>query len=124
MKKKRLMTVLNSVFLSALIVVSSGVIISVSASAQSPTGPPKTETFEGTLQTGVVAIGGETTGIVLKTEKNGQYELDFNKNEQLQKLAGTLNGKRVVVKGTYQPRPGVEVKERRIILVSSLTTAK
>ena len=113
MNKTRLMTVLIVIAM----VVSS-------AAAQSPAATPKTETFEGTLQTGIVAIGGETTGIVLKTEKNGQYELDLNKNAQLLKLAETLSGKKVVVKGTYQPRPGVEVKERRIILVTTLTAAK
>ena len=85
--------------------------------------PPTAANFEGTLQTGIVAIGGETTGIVLKTKADGQYELDLNKSDQLQKLADTLNGKKVVVEGDYKPRAGVEVKERRIILVKALKEA-
>ena len=86
--------------------------------------PPTAANFEGTLHTGIVAIGGETTGIVLKTKADGQYELDLNKSDQLQKLADTLNGKKVVVKGDYKPRAGVEVKERRIILVKSIEAAR
>ena len=86
-------------------------------------GKQAAKTFEGTLQTGIVAVGGETTGIVLKTKAHGQYELDLKKDDKLLKLADKLNGKKVVVEGDYKPRPGVEVKERRIILVKSIKEA-
>ena len=82
------------------------------------------KTFKGTLQTGIIAIGGETTGVILETEEGAQYELDLGKNEELRKLANKLNGKKVVVQGDYNPRKGVEVSERHIIEVKSLKEAK
>ena len=80
--------------------------------------------YVGTLQTGVMAIGGETTGTILKTKDSGAYELDLQGKADLQKTADALNGKKVVVEGNYKPRPGVEVKERRIVVVKSLKEAK
>src|SRR5690349_1150987 len=65
--------------------------------------------YEGVLTTGVVAIGGETTGVTLKTEKDGVFELDFGTNKDLSAAAEKLNGKKVRVTGDYKPRPGVEV---------------
>lgn len=85
-------------------------------------GKSRMETFHGTLQTGVMAIGAETTGITLTTETNGVYELDL-KNPKLKASAEALNGKTVTVEGIYKPRPGVEVKERRIIEVKRLAAA-
>ena len=81
---------------------------------------PAAAVFKGTLHTGMVAIGGETTGTVLKTQANGNFELDLQHRADLQKLAETLNGKNVVIKGEYKPRAGVEVKLRRIIIVTSI----
>lgn len=85
--------------------------------------PTKPITVTGTLKTGVVAIGGETTGIVVTT-KDTSYELDLGKDKKLQELATKLNGKQVSVTGMLDVRPGVEVKERRIITVSKLEEAK
>jgi hypothetical protein len=82
------------------------------------------KTYEGTLQTGIMAIGGETTGVILETGEGSPYELDLGSNEELRKLAEKLNGKKVVVQGDYKPRPGVEVSERRIIEVKSLEKAE
>jgi hypothetical protein len=75
--------------------------------------------WRGKLRTGIVAIGGETTGTVLETDK-GSFELDLGRDKQLRQLADKLDGKGVVVKGTLTVRKGVEVKERRIIRVRSL----
>jgi hypothetical protein len=77
----------------------------------------------GTLQTGVVAIGGETTGVTVKTKK-GTFELDFGTDKKLRNQADKLNGKAVVVTGTLEVRKGVEVKERKIIRVSALKEAR
>lgn len=85
---------------------------------------PAMKSFEGILKTGVMAIGGETTGIILVTKADGTYELDLKRNVELEKLTDSLNGKKVVVEGEYKPRPGIEVKERRIILVKSITEAR
>jgi hypothetical protein len=73
----------------------------------------------GTLKTGIVAIGGETTGTIIETKK-GTYELDFGDNKELRKKAASLNGKKVSIEGTLTVRPGVEIKERRIIKVTVL----
>lgn len=80
--------------------------------------------FEGTVETGIMAIGGETTGIILKTKNEGTYELELGKNAKLRETAEKLNGKPVVVQGEYKPRAGVEITERRIIIVTSLEEAK
>ena len=82
------------------------------------------KTFTGTLKTGVMAIGGETTGITLTTADNGIYELDLGADKELKKKAEGLNGKKVTVVGEYKPRPGVEKKERRIIATTSLRAAE
>lgn len=82
----------------------------------------KAQTYKGTLTTGVMAIGGETTGTTLKT-KEGVYELDFGKNAELAKLAETLNGKEVEATGVMHVKAGVETGERHIIEVSELKAA-
>jgi hypothetical protein len=79
------------------------------------------KTYTGSLKTGIMAIGAETTGVTLTTA-DGVYELDL-KNPKLKAAAEELNGKQVNVEGIYKPRPGVEIKERRIIDVKSLTAA-
>lgn len=77
----------------------------------------------GTLRTGIVAVGGETTGIIIET-KDGKYELDFGKDKELRQKAEKLNGKAVTVAGTLEIRKGVEVKERKIVAVARLEEAK
>jgi hypothetical protein len=71
--------------------------------------------FNGTLTTGVVAIGGETTGITLDAN-----ELDLHGDKDLTKAADGLNGKAVAVTGYLTTKKGVEIKERHIIVVSTL----
>lgn len=74
--------------------------------------------FTGTLKTGVVAIGGETTGIELDAN-----ELDLHGDKDLMKAADGLNGKVVAVTGYLTTKKGVEIKERHIIVVSTLKAA-
>jgi hypothetical protein len=76
----------------------------------------------GTLVVGVVAIGGETTGVVLHA-KQGNWELDFQHNKELEKLAETLNKRSVTVTGTCRKIKGVEISERHIIEVTRLAPA-
>ncbi len=78
--------------------------------------------FTGKLKTGIMAIGGETTGTIIET-KDGKYELQLGKNAELRAKADKLNGKQVTVTGTLVVRPGVEVKERKIVTVATLTEA-
>ncbi len=86
--------------------------------------PAPAKSYTGTLKTGIVAIGGETTGITLTTADSGVYELDLGADKELKKKAEDLNGKKVKVVGDYKPRPGVEKKERRIIVTTSLSAAE
>jgi hypothetical protein len=76
-------------------------------------------TVIGKLQTGVVAIGGETTGTTI-TARDITWELEFGKNDELRKAADKWNGQQVTVTGSLERRAGVEVKQRWIVTVSSL----
>ena len=113
--------------LSVVFVAGSG--LATVVAAENP--PEKTEgkpapakTYTGTLKTGVMAIGGETTGITLTTADDGIYELDLGADKELKKKADELNGKKVTVVGEYKPKEGVEKKERRIIATKSLGAAE
>jgi len=78
-----------------------------------------TVTVVGTLHTGIVAIGGETTGTTI-TARKITWELDFGKNADLRAAAEKLDGKKVVVAGSLERRAGVEVPQRWIVSVTSL----
>ena len=82
---------------------------------------PDKLTFTGTLATGIMAIGGETTGIVI-SQGNTRYELDI-KDAALKRKAEELNGKQATVTGTLTIRQGVEIGQRRIIAVEKLEAA-
>jgi hypothetical protein len=84
--------------------------------------PPRKVELKGTLRTGVVAIGGETTGIVLET-KEGNFELQLGKQQELRELAKKLSDKPVEVTGTLEIRRGVEIPQRRIVTVTTLKEA-
>ena len=73
----------------------------------------------GKLRTGLVAIGGETTGAAVQS-KGINWELDFTKNGELKKTAEQLNGQRVTVEGSLEHRTGVEVNDRWTITVTKL----
>jgi hypothetical protein len=78
-------------------------------------------TLTGTLNTGVMAIGAETTGTTL-TVGGSTFELDI-RDATLRKTADSLSGKQVTVKGTLTVKQGVETGQRRIIEVTSLQAA-
>jgi hypothetical protein len=81
--------------------------------------------IKGKLKTGLAAIGGEATGYAIAA-KGAVWELEFGDKVELRKLADTLGGqggKVVIVKGSYEVRAGVEIKERHIVTVSSLVEA-
>ena len=79
-------------------------------------------TVVGTLRTGIVAIGGETTGTTI-TAKGITWELEFGKNAAIRKSAEKLNGKKVIVKGSLERRKGVEIRQRWIVTVKGLRAA-
>ena len=77
---------------------------------------------QGKLQSGIMAIGGETTGTTI-TANGVTWELDLGRNADLQTKAEQLNGKQALVRGELTRRQGIEVKERWIVKVSSLEAA-
>jgi hypothetical protein len=77
--------------------------------------------IRGTLQTGVIVIGGETTGVVVRSA-GAAWELELG--PELKKKAEQLDKQTVIVTGTYRKQPGVEVGERHIIAVATLEAAK
>lgn len=79
--------------------------------------------IKGTLQTGVMAIGAETTGTVIRAN-NVTWELDLSDNPQLQEEARKLDRKTVLVTGTYEKRKGVEIRERHVVKVAALKSAE
>ena len=58
----------------------------------------------GTLETGIAAIGGETTGTIIRSS-NVTWELDLSGDPKLAALAEKLNKQKVVVSGAYYRRP-------------------
>jgi hypothetical protein len=78
---------------------------------------------KGMLRAGVFAIGGETTGTVINA-KGQSWELDVGNNLDLQAAVRKLNNRSVIVKGTLDVRPGVEVRQRWIVTVESLEAAE
>ena len=112
--------------LTILIALSLVLLMSVPGSGQDKA-PPKAGEFirvevQGKLQTGIMAIGGETTGTII-TANGVTWELDLGGNADLQKKAEELNGKQALVRGELSRRQGVEVKERWIVKVGSLEAA-
>ena len=76
----------------------------------------------GKVETGIMAIGGETTGTIIKAG-NITFELDIKKRE-LVKVAEANNGKMVVVKGQLTRKRGVERGDRWIVVVKALKPRK
>ncbi|MBI1902380.1 MAG: hypothetical protein HYS13_14865 [Planctomycetia bacterium] len=78
---------------------------------------------KGVLQTGIFAIGGETTGVIIKAGKV-TWELDLAGDKELIALAEKLDKKTVVVTGDYTQKQGVEVRVRHIVKVKTLKEAE
>jgi len=93
----------------------------------SPAPPPPAGDYikveiRGTLRTGIMAVGGETTGTVVSA-RGAKWDLDLTQLPEGRKRAEALDGRAVLVRGTLEIRPGVERRERAIVTVTSLETA-
>lgn len=77
----------------------------------------------GTLEHGLMAIGGETTGTTISAG-NVTWELDLRGNARWQRLAEELDGRKARVQGTLEKRQGVEIGERWIVTVESLAASE
>jgi hypothetical protein len=78
--------------------------------------------IRGTIKTGIMAIGGETTGTIIST-KDLTVELEV-KDKKLREEAEKLDGKTAIVKGTLTFRKGVERGQRMIVVVNDLKAPK
>ena len=76
--------------------------------------------IKGIIQTQIMAIGGETTGVIIKAG-DLSWELDLGTNKQLHELAERLHGKTALVRGTLKRISGIERGERDVVVVESLT---
>lgn len=74
--------------------------------------------WTGRVTTGIMAVGGETTGILLTTTASERLELDATTPALRQRLQA-LNGKTVTIRGTLETRVGVE-RTRRVIRVAAI----
>lgn len=74
--------------------------------------------YKGILKTGIMVMGGETTGTTLTTEKGVTFELLLNPKKFSPEAL--KSGSRVKVKGTLTQVPGVEIETRQIINVSEM----
>jgi hypothetical protein len=80
---------------------------------------PKDVEMKGVLHTGIVAVGGETTGVLIET-KDGRYELDLGADKELRDKADKLDGKSATVTGQWTVRKGVERPDRKVLVVTTL----
>jgi hypothetical protein len=76
----------------------------------------------GTLRTGIMAIGGESTGTTV-TARGATWELDLRGRPELASRADSLAGRRVVVTGSLEARPAVARGQRWILTVKTLEAA-
>src|SRR5205823_7350789 len=81
---------------------------------------PKKVELRGTIKTGIVAIGGETTGTIIDT-KDGAYELAVPK--ELRKEVDDLNKKTAIVTGVLNTKKGLAIKLRKIVTIESVKAA-
>src|SRR5688572_26085245 len=104
----------STLLLGALLAVAAG------------SGEPADESIEvkvrGTLRAGLMAIGAETTGYRISA-RGMSWELDFGGDPAMTAKADGLDGKTVIVTGTLEARPGVEIKTRSILKVETLAAA-
>jgi hypothetical protein len=74
------------------------------------------------LKTGVMAIGGESTGTTI-TSRGVTWELELGNDEARQQLARSLDGQLVRVRGSLRRVDGVERGPRWIVAVERLKKA-
>jgi hypothetical protein len=87
------------------------------ALAAPQSGPSQFGEWAGRVETGVMAIGGETTGIRLVT---AGPEFDLTATATIAARLRELGGRSVTVRGRLRVQPGVELRERRIVDVTEI----
>jgi hypothetical protein len=77
---------------------------------------------QGTLHTGIFAIGGETTGFIIETADGRTYELQLNRAQQA--WAMRHDGQQIEVTGRLTIVPGVEGPDRQVIIVDKMRAVR
>jgi hypothetical protein len=72
--------------------------------------------IKGTLKTGIIAVGGETTGVEISTKGGFRCEVAGKVDEK-------LNGKTVIATGSFAIKPGVELRQRSILTADKVVEA-
>src|SRR5437870_2219129 len=90
-------------------------------SSNETTTPAAPTSFTGTLQSGVVGIGGEHTGWILSGDgATGGIEVDVSK---VRDQASTNDGKRVTITGRMSERNYTERGKVQVLVAESITPA-
>ena len=76
----------------------------------------------GTLKSGVVAIGGETTGFNI-VSGGYTWEVDFSQRPRLAKRAASMGNTKVILEGMLERREGVETGARDVVVATALRPA-
>lgn len=76
----------------------------------------------GRIETGIMAIGGETTGYRIRFDGTS-WELDPGDDENLRTRIESLDGKEALVEGILTQRQGVEVPTRTIVRATTAARA-
>lgn len=74
-------------------------------------------TMRGTVQTGMMAIGGETTGATIAA---GPVTWELALNDRQQEVARKLSGRKAIVSGDVRQVAGVEIGSRVIVRVRNI----
>ncbi|WP_141733307.1 hypothetical protein [Oligoflexus tunisiensis] len=77
-------------------------------------------TVSGQVVTGIVAIGGETTGIALRTFENPDVSYELVVTREDRRILSRLNGLPFEVEGDFIELPGLETGARPAIIVKEL----
>lgn len=83
-------------------------------------GPAYPATVRGEIETGVMAVGGETSGIVLESLSDARFDLVLSNDLLRQLEEGTERGQIFEVEGEYIELPGTEIPLRPSLIVSSI----
>jgi membrane-associated protease RseP (regulator of RpoE activity) len=89
--------------------------VTVDLGSANPGIGPVPITLTGRLKVGVMAIGGETTGVTLSTPDGQSYDLDFGAGRPPGRIA---DGREAVVSGTLTTARGPERPTRRLVKVN------
>lgn len=83
-------------------------------------GPAENLAIRGEIETNVLAIGGETTGIVLTSLNDARYELIMPAAWEEKAKAWETQGRTFEVRGEFIDLPAVELPARPALIVSSI----